>query len=125
MIPSPAVISVCVNVTTSAACAASLPKDSANFWFCSGFEITSLGATAAGVVKATLSGLLGGTLTYNVGVLAGVTTANAPLTISFPMALASVDVLTDVVLTLPAVGAGNTSASVVLHGYKGARQLNA
>ncbi len=125
MATSPAVISKSASVTTSAACAASLPNDGANFWFCSGFEITSLGATAAGAVKATLTGLLGGTITYDMAIPAGVTTAAAPLVVQFPVALAGVGVSTDVVLTLPASGAGNTSANVVLHGYKGARQYNA
>jgi hypothetical protein len=126
MIPSPAIVSKGATVTTGAAtCAASLPHDGNNFWFCSGFEITSTGATAAGVVGATLSGLLGGTQTYVFGAPAGATLAATPLIVEFPSALPSVDVNTDIVLTLPNQAAGVTLASVVLHGYKGAKQLNA
>jgi hypothetical protein len=125
MIPSPAIISKSANVATSSTCAASLPNDGATFWFCSGFEITAGGATAGGLVTATLTGLLGGTLNYTFGVPTGVTAAASPLVIEFPSALPSVDVNTNVVLTLPATGAGSTGASVNIHGYKGARQLNA
>ena len=124
MIPSRAVISKSTTVTTSATCAASLPNDGATFWFCSGFEITAGGATAGSVITATLTGLLGGTLSYTIGVPTGVTTMAVALPIEFSSALPSVDVNTNVVLTLPPTGAGSTGASVNIHGYKGARQLN-
>jgi len=124
MFPSRAVISKSANVTTSSTCAASLPNDGATFWFCSGFEITAGGATAGSVITATLTGLLGGTLNYTIGVPTSATTMAAALTVEFPSALPSVDVNTNVVLTLPPTGAGSTGASVNIHGYKGARQLN-
>lgn len=119
---TPTVISVSASVTTSAACAASLPNDGANFWFCSGFEVTAGGATAGSIGTFTITGLLGGTLTYKVPVPTGVTAGASPLMVQFNPALAGVGVGTDVVGSLAAAGAGNTAASVVLHGYKGPRQ---
>jgi hypothetical protein len=119
----PAVISASAAVTTSASCAASLPNDGNCYWYCSGFEITSGGATAGGIVAATITGLLGGTLNYKFAVPTGVTLAANPMFCEFNSALAGVSPSTDVVLTLAAAGAGNTGAAVVIHGFKGPRQL--
>ena len=128
MIPSPAILSVAASVTTgagTAAIAASLPHDGSTFWFCSGFEITGGGATAGAIKNATITGLLGGTLTYQVAVPSGVTSQAGPLIVEFPAALPSVDVNTDVVLSMPSPGTGSAGVAIVLHGYKGAKQLNA
>src|SRR5260221_9695876 len=125
MIPSPAVFSASGSATTSATVSATLANDGATFWFCSGFEITAGGATAGGVVNATLAGLLGGTITYKFPVPTGATVAAAPLVVEFTPALAAATASSDIVLTLAATGAGNTGAAVALHGYKGSRQLNA
>ena len=113
------------SVTTTGTCAASLPHDGSNFWFCSGFEITYGGATAAGLVTATLAGVLGGTQSYVIPVPAGITTG-ASFQVQFPSgcALPSADPNTDVVLSVPPLGSGNVACAVVLHGYKGSRQLN-
>ena len=85
--------------------------------FVTGFTITGGGATAASLVSATLVGLLGGTLTFTIAVVAGATLGNTPLVVQFgqPLAGSAVDVAA--VLTLPALGAGNTNASVTLVGY--------
>ena len=123
--PPPSVISKSATVTTSATCAASIAHDSTFFWFCSGFEITCGGATAGSIQTATVTGLLGGTLNYTVAVPGGVTQGAYPLVIDFPTALPSVDTATDIVVSMPAAGSGNTGASVVVHGYKGAKQLTA
>ena len=85
--------------------------------FATGFEITFAGATAAGVVLATLTGLLGGTQTFVVAVPAGATLAGAPLVVAFPKALQASAVNVAIVLTLPALGTGNTNACVNLHGF--------
>ena len=124
MIPSPAVISACASVTTSATTSAVFTHDGSTYWFISGFEVTYGGATAGSVKQVTLSGLLGGTLTYELVVPTGVTTGGYPLIVDFEVPLAGVDQNTDVVLALPAMGAGQVGASAVLHGYRGARQLN-
>ncbi len=86
--------------------------------FCTGFEITGAGATAASVVVATLAGILGGTQSYIVTVPAGATVGINPLVVEFSKPLPASAVNTAIVLTLPSLGAGNTNAAVCLHGYR-------
>ena len=129
MIPSPAVLSAAANVTTgsgTAAVAASLPHDGSTFWFMSGFEVTVGGATSGSVQLVTITGLLGGTQNYNLPIPSGVTTGNT-LIVEFGSgyALPSVDVNTDVVISCPSPGTGSAGVAVNIHGYKGAKQLNA
>ncbi|HEX7891467.1 MAG TPA: hypothetical protein VF522_19100 [Ramlibacter sp.] len=85
--------------------------------YCTGFEITAGGATAAALVAATLAGILGGTATYTFGTPAGATAVATPLTVEFNMPIPASALNTAIVLTLPALGAGNTNAAVTLHGF--------
>jgi len=86
--------------------------------YISGFEITGGGATAAALVSATVAGLLGGTATYTYGAVTGAAAVNAPLVVVFTPPLPASAVNTAIVVTLPALGAGNTNAAVVAHGYR-------
>jgi hypothetical protein len=86
--------------------------------YVTGFTITGGGATAASIVNATLVGLLGGTATYNFAVPAGVTLGATPLLFTFPTPIPASAVNTALVLTLPALGAGNTNAAVSMYGFK-------
>lgn len=84
-------------------------------WIVTGFEIVGTGATGASTILATLSNMQpGGTLTYPVGIPAGVTT-QVNQTFSFPGGLLSQPGVA-VVLTVPSFGAGNTNAACNLHG---------
>jgi hypothetical protein len=83
-----------------------------------GLEITASGATAAACVNATVSGLVGGTLTYGFCAPAGSTAGAYPLTLNFIPALPAAAPSTPIVVTLPALGAGNAGASVSAHGYQ-------
>lgn len=85
--------------------------------FLTGFEVTGAGATAASVVALTVTGLLGGTATYNVAVPAGATVGLAPLVFEFNPPLSASAANTAIVVSLPSLGAGNTNAAVVAHGY--------
>jgi hypothetical protein len=80
--------------------------------------IAGAGATAASVVLATITGLLGGTVTIPVAVPAGVTTGIAPLVLNFNPPLPASAANTAIVVTLPALGAGNTNAAVTAAGYQ-------
>lgn len=102
----------------AASAAATLPAAPGKTTYATGFEITSGGATAAALVLATLAGVLGGTLTYVYGTVAGVAAANAPLIVRFPEAVPASAANTAITLTLPTLGAGNLQAAVVLHGYQ-------
>lgn len=104
------------NVANNPAVAA-IPAVSGKTAYCIGFEITSGGATAAALVLATLAGILGGTASYVIGVVAGVTLQNTPLVVKFQMPVPASAVNQAITLTLPALGAGNTNAAVSLHGF--------
>lgn len=101
------------NATATATLAGAIGKST----FCSGFEITAAGATAASVVVATLTGILGGTQSYIFTVPAGVTTGAVPLIAHFDPPLSSSAANTSIAISLPALGAGNTNAAVCIHGY--------
>lgn len=85
--------------------------------YISGFQVTGSGATAASVISVTVAGLLGGTSTYTMTIPAGATVAVTPLIVSFYPPLPASAVNTDIVVTAPAFGAGNTNATVNAQGF--------
>lgn len=112
-----------VNDTTGNKAAASgtatLAHDGKKTLFVTGFEVTGGGATAASVIQVTLAGLANGkTFTYDIPVPAGVTGGISPLVVDFPVPIPANDLNTDIVLTIPSFGAGNTNACANLHGFK-------
>lgn len=104
-------------VAANASAAATLTGVSAKSTYLTGFDITSDGATVGSCVNPTVTGLLGGTRTYTYCVPAGVTAAATPLVISFVPPLISSTTATNIVVTLPALGAGSTTATVNAQGY--------
>lgn len=101
----------------NASAAASLPAVADKRVYCTGFEITAGGATAAALVAATLAGILGGTATYVFGTPAGATLQAVPLVVKFQMPIPASAINTAITITLPALGAGNTHAAVAIHGF--------
>ena len=101
----------------AAAAIATLAGVAGKTTYITGFEVTASGAVAAAVVLATLTGLAGGTATYVYVAPAGVTTAGPMLAVEFAPPLPASALNTAIVLTLPSLGAGNTNAAVVAHGY--------
>lgn len=102
----------------NASAVATLPAASGKTTYIKGLTITPGGATAAALVSATLVGL-GSTLTYTVGAPSGVAVSGLPLVVDFgPGGAPGSAVNTAIVLTLPALGAGNTNASVSAWGYQ-------
>jgi len=118
-----AVIAASSGNKANSAATATLTHDSTNLWYVTGLEVTASGATAGLPVNVTLTGCLGGTLTWTFTFPAGVLVPATPLVIAMDNPLPSVDANTDVVLTLPASGSGGTNAAVVLRGFKGTRNL--
>jgi hypothetical protein len=102
----------------NASAAATFPAVANVTNYVTGFTITGGGATAASLVIATLVGLLGGTASFDVAVPAGATLGLTPLVVTFPQPIPASAANTALVLTLPALGAGNTHAAVVMHGFK-------
>lgn len=86
--------------------------------YITGFDVTSAGATAASVVTLTVTGTISIDLAYTVVCVAGATTPNAPLSIRFPMAVPAINPNTAIAVSLPALGTGNTNATVVAYGYQ-------
>lgn len=86
--------------------------------YISGFEATASGATAGLPVSLTVVGVAGGTMTYTFTAPAGVLVAAAPLQVQFRPPIPGSAVNTAIVVTLPALGSGNTNAAVVAHGFQ-------
>jgi hypothetical protein len=104
-------------VVANASAVATLAGAASVTTYLSGFKITAGGATAAGLVTVTVTGLLGGTRSFVFGVPAGVTLVAEPLLVDFAAALPASAANTAIVVTVPALGSGNTHAAVVAHGY--------
>ena len=85
--------------------------------YCTGFEVTGSGATAASAITVTLAS--GGTTVanYTVTVPAGATAATPNLIVTFNPPLVGLAPGQNMVLTVPSFGAGNTNASATLHGF--------
>jgi hypothetical protein len=101
----------------NATASATIPAVAARTCYISGFEVTGAGATVGGVVSLTITGLLGGTATYSVTAPTGATVGLTPLVIEFNPPLPASAANTAIVVSLPALGAGNTNAAVVAHGF--------
>lgn len=101
------------NAIASATLAAAASKTT----YIKGLTITPGGATVAGLVTATLVGL-GNTLSYTIGAPTGAGAAGAPFQVNFGDGLPASAANTAIVLSLPALGAGNTNASVTVWGYQ-------
>lgn len=85
--------------------------------FVTGFEVTGAGATAGSVIAVTLTGVIGGPLTYELTIPAGAGTSINPLIVEFPVALPATGPNVAITLNVPSFGAGNTNAAAVIHGY--------
>lgn len=86
--------------------------------YITGFAITASGATAASVVTATVSGVVTGTMHYTFVAVAGATAACQPLIVQFPDPIPASAANTAIAVALPALGSGNTNATVVAYGFQ-------
>lgn len=102
----------------NAAAVATLAAVSGKRTYITGFIITGTGATAGLAVAPTIVGTLGGTMTLSAAAVAGALVANTPLAFNFRFPIPANADNTAIVVTLPALGAGNTNASVVATGYQ-------
>lgn len=104
------------NVANSSA-VATLTGTASTTVYLAGFEVSGSGATAALPVTVTVSGLLGGSLTYTYAFAAGALVGNLPLIVEFEPPLPASGFNTPIVVTCPASGAGGTNNTVVAHGF--------
>lgn len=105
-------------VAANAVASAPLAAAAAKFTYLTSIQIFGTGATATSVVLATITGLLGGTLTIPVVVPAGINLAVTPILLNFDTPLRSSAVNTAIVVTLPALGLGNIRATVNAQGFQ-------
>lgn len=85
--------------------------------YITGFTVVGAGATAGLPVLVTVTGLLDGTLTYVYVAAVGALVANTPLNVTFPVPIPASAANTEIVVTCPSLGAGNTHNAVVATGY--------
>ncbi len=101
---------------SAAAATATLTIPSAKMGFLDGFDIDGLGATSGAAVALTITGALGGTLTYAFGVPAG---ATVPVRASYrfnpPLQASATN--TNIVVSVASFGTGNTAASMTAYGH--------
>jgi hypothetical protein len=83
-----------------------------------GFYVTGLGATAAAQITCTITGLLGGTLTFYYPVPIGVGVSGPPLWVELPQPLPASGTGVNIVLNVPSFGAGNTASGATIKGYQ-------
>lgn len=106
------------NVAAATAAATLVAGGAGKTTYVTKVHITGGGAIAASIVTLTITGLVGGTRTYNVPVPAGATAALSPVTLDFgdagfPASAAN----TSITVSLASLGAGNTNASVNVYGF--------
>lgn len=82
------------------------------------FYVDGLGATGASTILITITGLLGGTRTYQLAIPAGVTTLISRLAVQFPYPIAASADNTAIVVNVPSFGAGNTASNAGASGFR-------
>lgn len=97
---------------------ATLPAAAGKTTYLSGYLVTGGGATLGSLVNGTITGLLGGTHTFNIPVNAGVLLGNTPLFVDYNPPVPASAVNTAVVVSVPSLGAGNTNSAVSAWGYQ-------
>ncbi len=105
---------------TPAAIAATLPAVTGVTNYLEGFDIVGGGATAGSIISVTITGLLGGTITMNLAVLAGAAVSgmtNGIFSARFPTPLPASGSNVAIAVNVPSFGAGNVGASVVAYGF--------
>lgn len=111
-----AVTGASANVANAAA-VATLTATASTTAYITGFQCTASGATAALVVTATVVGTITGTMRYTFTAPAGAAVAAQPLIVTFGSPVPASAVNTNIVVTLPALGAGNTNATCSAQGF--------
>lgn len=105
---------VVANASAVATLAAALNRTN----YLAGFEVTGGGATAGSLVAVTVTGLDGGPITYIYAAATGVTVGSTPLIVAFDPPLPASGPNTAIVVTVPAVGPGNTSTVANARGFQ-------
>lgn len=86
--------------------------------YITGFIVSDSGATVGLPVSVTVTGLLGGTLTFTYTAIAGALLSNQPLSVSFPYPIPASATAQDITVSCPALGVGSTNNTVVAYGFR-------
>lgn len=101
----------------NAAATATLPAVAARTNFLSGFTVTPGTATGAAQVVVTVTGVVGGPLSYSVEVPSAAGGGGQTLSVSFNPPLPATAVNVAIVVSMPAAGVGGAGAAVNATGY--------
>lgn len=102
----------------NASAVATLAGVSSKTTYITGLQISASGATVGACVSPTVTGTITGTLTFTFCAAAGALLADAPLIVPFSPPVPASAANTAIVVTLPALGAGNTNATVTAQGFQ-------
>lgn len=105
------------NVANAAATATIAAVAGQRNWL-TGFFLSGSGATAASVISVTVTGLIGGTMTFAYAVPSGVTAKSPDLHVTFPKPIPATGPNVAIVASAPGFGAGNTNATMVATGFR-------
>lgn len=115
--PNAGVLQATSGNVAAATATATLTSSASNMAWIFGFDVNGGGATAASVVDCTVTGLVGATAHYSLPVPAGVAVALPSLSIRFPEPIPASAVNTNIVVSCPSLGSGNTNATVNAYGF--------
>lgn len=101
----------------AASAVATLTATASTTAYITGFQCTAGGATVAADVSVTVAGVIGGTMTYTASAPTGITVAMTPLIVTFPNPVPASAVNTNIIVTMPSLGTGNTNASCNAQGF--------
>lgn len=101
----------------NSAIAPALPAVAGKTNYIMGFNVTADGSTTATAGTVTLTGLLGGTLSFAFSWPTGAAIGAVPLTVQFPFPIPASAANTAITLNVPAGGAGNTITAANLYGF--------
>lgn len=104
--------------TANAVATATLAGVATKTTYITGFTVSGAGATAGLPVIVTVTGVIGGTMSFIYVFEAGALVGNKPLVVSFETPVPASAVNTAIAVSCPAGGAGNTNNAVVATGYQ-------
>ena len=113
-----AVVSSSSGNKAAAVATTTLAASTTQLTFICGFSATGAGATAATAVNATITGVIGGTMTYVFAVPAGVDVPAQGLSVQFYPCIPTTAINTAIIVSMPSLGTGNAHAAMVAWGYQ-------
>lgn len=102
----------------NASAVATLAAAASQTTYITGFSVTAAGSTAGSVVTVTVAGVITGTLSYTFCAPVGALIAATPMHVQFSRPIPASATNTTIVVTCPALGAGNTNCAVSAQGFR-------